>query len=97
MILMRHGPPGAPAEAFILVKLGLHTGVFTSTGRFPPFLGVGHISILTIVNRSVVISDFRLSRRRVSHDMITLINHTALLGLCGKLITALPSWPTGCS
>lgn len=46
-------------------------GVFTITGRFPPFLGVGHISSLTIVNYSVVISDVRLSHRRVSHDMIT--------------------------
>lgn len=70
-ILMRHGPSGTPAEAFIFVNRGLCTHVFTITGRFPPFLGVGHISSLTIVNYSVVISKFRLSHRRVSHDMIT--------------------------
>lgn len=65
VILMRHGPSGTPAQAFIFVKLGLCTVCLQSPGGFLPF------SILTIVNYSVVISDFRLSHRRVSHDMIT--------------------------
>lgn len=59
-----------------------------------PFLGVVHISILTIVHYLAVISDFPLSHRRVSHDMRALINHTALLWLCGKPSYNLPSWPS---